>query len=119
MPTQTASQLTEDFTKAQEKITNIVSQIKEFCVSDASLEDRWEMYLQIEDQLYTTESLDTDEEYSPYDDFGMNGNETCSFSDIVGILKMRVSNGQRTEDDIDDFKEYVLESGFGSYKWDC
>lgn len=37
---------------------------------------------------------------------------------MVGVLEMNIGS-KVTEKEVVEFKEYVLKSGFGSYKWDC
>lgn len=99
-------------------ISKIVNTLKD---TNHTLNERWKVYLKVENLLPTSiygdgfiEKLDTN--LTLYDDFYMERHQTCNFSDI--LEKIEEDGKEIPLEKLENWKETVLQSGHGSFIYD-
>jgi hypothetical protein len=112
-----------ELSMAKKQVEKTMLEIKEFVKSDASINDRWQAYLNIEELLPRDVcyfDLDQAEKdlgmgtggLTYYDDLYMDRHAVSSLSDI--LTRLQNSKHNTTNSDMPLFREAIMQSGHGS-----
>ena len=111
-----------DYFRAKELVERTSKAAKEYIQSDAPLEDRWEIYVQIEKELpidcccFSLDAAERDlecRELTYYDDLYMERYEERPFTEIVSQLQERALDDPKNKETIDTLiKEHGVKHCF-------